>query len=265
MDFIDSHCHLDFSKFDLDRDQIMEACLATGISHIVLPGVNPAQWRSLQDLAKTNPMLSFAVGIHPWWLDKIDIVNPEAKALVSWLKPQCDFYIQDKHCVAIGEAGLDKLVDISMAVQVEYLKAQIRIANCFEKPLILHCVKAHNEMLQLLSEEPVARGGVIHGFSGSAALARQYIDKGFLIGVGGTITYSRASKTRSAIAALPLQAILLETDAPDMPLCGHQGERNSPLQLIEVAHALAELKNITLAEVGEQTTENARNLFALSK
>src|SRR5690606_13153989 len=130
--------------------------------------------------------------------------------------------------------GLDANIDASMALQLLVLRAQLEVAAKCDKPVILHCVKAHNQLLEALDTSGVKRG-VIHAFSGSSELAEQYWRRGFYLGIGGTITYERALKTRRAVQQLPLEALLLETDAPDMPMAGKQGERNSPEYLPEVA------------------------------
>ncbi len=132
---------------------------------------------------------------------------------------------KDANCVAVGgECGLDfAIADANWERQVELLEAQLKLANDYGLPVILHCRKAFPELLGILKRNPPVAGGVYHGFSGSLSQAEQLIDLGIKIGVGGTITYSRANKTRNTIAALPLAALMLETDAPDMPVAGFQG------------------------------------------
>ena len=161
----------------------------------------------------------------------------------------------------MGECGLDGTIVTPLAQQVPFFKAQLALAAERSLPVIVHAHGAHNEVLQCLKAQPRLCGGVIHGFSGSPELALQYWRQGFSVGVGGTITYERAKKTRRAIEQLPWEALLLETDAPDMPLSGHQGEPNSPLRLPEIAEALAQLRGVEVAEVAAMTTRNTRRVF----
>ena len=150
-----------------------------------------------------------------------------------------------------------------LETQLIIVEEHIKVANKLGLPLILHCRKAHNALIQLLDKTPVLAGGILHGFTGSAQLAMEYWKRGLCIGVGGSITYPRANKTREAIKALPKEALVLETDAPDMPLSGRQGERNSPEFLPLIAKALAELRNEPIEVVAAYCYANTRRIFAL--
>lgn len=258
---IDSHCHLDFEAFDEQRSALLSQCSDEGIEAIVVPGIEPEQWPDLVALQESYQSqacrLAIAAGVHPWWLDSLSLS-------VTQLQQQLQSFLDAYPVVAIGECGLDGKRETPMALQQDYFKAQIEVANANKLPLIVHGYAAHNQVLQCLAELPAECGGVIHGFSGSEQLARQYWQKGFYIGVGGTITYERAAKTRRAIKAMPIESLLLETDAPDMPLSGMQGQSNTPLNLPMIADAVAELHGIDAAQVAMQTTANARRLFGLS-
>lgn len=253
---IDSHCHLDFSAFDSDRAQLLQQCAASGLEGLVVPGVAPDQWAQVRRLvAAPSPLpLYGSAGLHPWWVARQSL---STLAFAQALGEALD------HCVAIGECGLDGGIDCALATQELWFRLHLELACERSKPLIIHSHKAHSEVLRLLREYRPPAGGVIHAFSGSAEIAREYWRLGFYLGVGGTITYPRARKTRAALAAMPLDSLLLETDAPDMPLCGYQGQRNSPLQLPKVADCLAVLQGESLARVVERTATNTRALFGL--
>ncbi len=254
--FIDTHCHFEFKEFDQDRDQIWQECVNQGVDHLIIPAVSPDGCERITTLCGRNAEFKFAAGLHPWWIDK---ENLDVEALSATILP----YLKNSECVAVGECGLDALISTSLDKQINFFEVQIKLAIEVEKPLIIHCVKAHNELIELLKKHKPCVDGVIHGFSGSFEQASTYWDMGFSIGVGGTITYSRAKKTRDAIARLPLEALVLETDSPAMPLAGQQGKRNSPLQVVNVAKALAELRNLPLEEIGYMTSDNARRVFNL--
>lgn len=285
MELIDSHCHLDFEPFDSDRAELIQRCAKVGVNRFVVPGVQPSQWAALAELSKTYSGVYFAVGVHPWWSRTVlDVDEKKAGAhhnlegrvaneegnltenrLASLLaESSLTSLLSHPKCVAIGECGLDKLHDVSLSKQRNVLEWHCELANRHQLPMICHSVKTHSELLDVIKHSSVQCGGVVHGYTGSEQTAKQFWEKGFYIGVGGSITYPRARKTRDAIKALPLECMLLETDAPDMPLCGKQGQRNSPEYLIEVAKCVAKLKGISLAEVAEVTRQNAERLFRLS-
>lgn len=250
----DSHCHFDFERFDVERERTWSRCRALGVRQLMLPGTEPAQWARAQRLSQTLEGVYFSAGLHPWWLERPREPLWE-RQLARWL--------QQPGCLALGECGLDKLIETPMAEQEALLECQLLIAQQCLRPVILHCVKAHNELIRLLKQTPLECGGVVHAFSGSPQIAETYWELGFHLGIGGTITYERARKTRRAVQALPLEALVLETDAPDMPLAGRQGEPNSPEYLPEVARVLSELRAEPLEQVARQTTHNARQLFGL--
>jgi TatD DNase family protein len=261
--WVDTHCHFDFEDFDEDREALWQSCQRMGLEAMVIPGVTPDQWPRMAQMCAAAEGLHYSVGLHPCWLHTY--LDP--KLWRTQLQGLADALLQaakDSHCVAIGECGLDLYRDGDLEQQEAVLTCHLQVARELEQPVILHCRRAHNELLRLLKSHPVPRGGVVHAFSGSAELARQYWSLGFYLGVGGTITYERANKTRNAISALPLEALVLETDAPDMPLCGHQGQRNSPDRIPQVGAALAQLRAEPLERIATQTTRNALQLFRLN-
>ena len=248
----DSHCHFDADVFAPSRDAVWRDCQQVGIRQLLIPGTNPQQWRHATRLANVYEGIVMAAGLHPWWLASSSLPSVD-----EWQQ-----YLQLPCCVAIGECGLDALIDVPMDQQRQVFVQHLQMAVELSMPLIVHVRACHNETLALLKEYAPASGGVIHGFTGSYELAMQYWRMGFYLGIGGSITYTRAQKTRAMAASVPLEALLLETDAPDMPLAGFQGQANSPLRLLDVAHQLAELRSESLAKVALQTTQNSCQLFS---
>ncbi len=261
---IDTHCHFDFSVFDDNRETLWTLCQKSNIHHLLIPGVHPDQWCVNYDLTKTLSGVVSAAGVHPWWLDKLNEQEVCEQGLSEELLQRLDKALARQKCVAVGECGLDKAIAVDLEYQKIIFEQHIRKACELELPLIIHVRNTHNETLQLLSRYKPASGGVIHGFTGSLETAQQYWKLGFYLGVGGSITYPRANKTRRAIAQMPLESLLLETDAPDMPLNGFQGKPNSPLKVIDVAKSLSELRDSSLENIIETTTKNAYRLFNLS-
>lgn len=251
--FTDSHCHLDFPAFDGDRTDLWAQCQQQGIPRLIIPGIHPAQWQNLSALSQQYKGIYFAAGLHPWWI--ADYPQLEENAFKQSLATQFNL----SACVAIGECGLDKNIAVTYEQQLKIFNWHCQLAEDLDAPLIMHCLKFHSELLSVLKNYKVH--GVVHAFSGSRELAKQYTDKGFMLGVGGVITWQRAAKTREALANTPLEFLLLETDAPDMPLAGLQGQRNSPLHIPEVAAQLAQLKGMPLEEVAQQCEHNLDRLF----
>ncbi|MBX2809357.1 MAG: TatD family hydrolase [Cellvibrionaceae bacterium] len=254
----DTHCHIDFAAFDTGREALWAACQQRGLRHLLVPGVAPSQWATAYKMTQQFSGMLMAAGIHPWWLKDLPESVAERDVLISWQD-----YLARSACAAVGECGLDKTLSISLALQQQVFEQHLRFACDFNLPVVIHVRKAHSETLALLRRFRPSAGGVIHGFSGSVELAERYWALGFYLGVGGTITYARARKTRNTLACVPLEALVLETDAPDMPLEGFQGQFNSPLQLPLVAEALADLRGQPVTLIAEQTTANSCRLFGL--
>ncbi|MCO1333265.1 TatD family hydrolase [Microbulbifer sp. OS29] len=262
MKFIDSHCHFDFDIFSPDRDQIWQRCIDIGIDRVIIPGVCEEQWLSLGDLVAGRQGWLMAAGVHPWWVGKLQ-EDSFSKSKLKQLKDSLAASLIRHSCVAVGECGLDASTNASLAAQEAILRIQLEVASGQNLPVILHVHRAHNELLRLLNQYKLPRGGVIHAFSGSEQMALEYWKRGFYLGVGGTITYSRAVKTRRTFSQVPLESLLLESDAPDMPLSGHQGKRNSPENLSGIAQELADLRGVPVKVVADVTYRNTEKLFSL--
>lgn len=272
MQFFDSHCHFDFIEFNADRAALWRDCAAHGITRLLMPGVAPEQWQNAAQLCARYDGLCYAAGIHPHWIEQQQWFQKNAMGLLTdTTQEKIAALIREEimqsaqaekpACVAVGECGLDKLIATPIALQQQLLNLHVDIANQLSKPLIVHCVRAHNEMIALLKKNKPSAGGVIHAFSGSYEVAQQYVGLGFYLGVGGTITYERAQKTRAAVTKIPLDYLVLETDAPDMPLQGRQGQRNSPEYIPLIAQVLAELRGVAVQEIAAATSRNAQRLF----
>ena len=253
MQLIDSHCHLDFAAFSGDLFPVLKRARDSGVSGFLVPGVAAYNWQPVLDLASQHQDIRVALGLHPYFLHSLQATD------LDYLQ---HLLIRHPDVVAIGEIGLDKVIDFPFAEQVNIFSCQLALAKQFDLPVIIHCRQAHNEMIKLLQQAKLSRGGVIHGFSGSLQIAQSYIKLGFKLGIGGVITYPRANKTRNAVAQLPLSAILLETDCPDMPVAEKQGQRNEPCRIVDIIHSLAELQNKPMELIAEANKRNFNELFA---
>jgi TatD DNase family protein len=249
--FIDSHCHLDFSCFDHDRTEVLEKCDTLGVKKIVLPGTQATAWGKQIELAQHFEQLRFALGLHPYFLHHF---NPRHLIDLADL-----LQLHKDHVVALGEIGLDTVIDVDWELQIFVCARQLDIADECGLPVILHHRQSHNELIRMLKIKKFKQGGIVHAFTGSLQQARTYIDLGFTLGIGGSITYPRANKTREAIRQLPLSSLVLETDAPDMPLMGKQGRRNSPEFLPNIFDSLLALRKESHLEVQNACLLNVQN------
>ncbi len=249
---IDSHCHLDFEAFNNDRERVLENCYQLGITDILVPGVTSSEFNKLISLCEiTNkkplsPKLHYSLGLHPVFLDEHTSTD-----LMSLEKT-----VQQTKPVAIGEIGLDFFIKtLDKQAQIELFTAQLDIAEQYQLPIILHVRKAHDEVIKLIHNRNI-KGGIVHAFNGSIQQAHKYIDLGFKLGFGGMITYTRSKKLHTLAKNLPLESIVLETDAPDMTVSKYQGQRNSPEYLIDVLNAAANILNIPTAQLANSTCAN---------
>ncbi|MBS6059195.1 MAG: TatD family hydrolase [Pantoea sp.] len=208
-------------------------------------------------ISRQHPPLYAALGLHPIVIDQHSDASLEQLERHLRQRPE--------KLVAIGEIGLDLYMeDPRFDRQQHFLDAQLRLARDYDLPVILHSRRTHDKLAMHLRRIDVPRRGVVHGFAGSLQQAQAFIAAGYAIGVGGTITYPRASKTRQTIARLPLSSLLLETDAPDMPLNGFQGEPNRPERVRNVWQTLCELREEPPEEIADTIAANSARLFQLS-
>ena len=253
MELIDTHCHLDVDAFDDDRHEVLERCRKKGIQRIVIPAIDRAGWDDLLALCASERGLYPALGLHPMLIDKHTDHD----------RADLEKYIESTNLVAVGEIGLDFFIkELDQIRQKNLFDKQLSIAENAHLPVLLHVRKAHDDTLSAIKKSKVT-GGIVHAFNGSHQQAEQYIDLGFKLGFGGTMTYEKASKIRKLAKELPLESIVLETDAPDMVVEGHKDERNSPEYLIDCLNTLAEIRGELTEHVAEQTTKNACDVLSL--
>ncbi len=255
MRLFDTHCHFDFSVFSAEFSAHHQAALQQGVERFVIPAIGPENWPRLASLSDYSGVY-YALGFHPYFL------RSESAASFNSLIDLLDK--RSPRCVAVGETGLDWAIEVDRHLQQEMFLKQIELAQAYQLPLILHSRKSDSQIIKLLKQARFSQGGVWHGFSGSEQQAKAFIDAGFKIGVGGVITYPRANKTRRAVAALPASSLVLETDAPDMPMYGLQGQPNHSKYLPRVLHELATLRNLPSELLAEQLWHNSHQLFALA-
>jgi len=260
--WIDTHCHLDAAEFAPDREAMRAAARAAGVAHCVIPAVARFNWDAVPALAHAWGD-SYALGIHP-------LCTPEAgEGDIEALQAALAQRVGDARLVAVGEIGLDYFVaGLDGPHQERLLRAQLRLARRFDLPVLLHVRKSCDSLLKALRELPVA-GGIAHAFNGSLQQAQAFIAMGFKLGFGGALTFERALHLRRLAAELPLDALVLETDAPDIPPQwlyrgrAERGEgrpqgRNSPAELPRIAQVLARLRGMQAEDLALATARNAR-------
>ena len=252
-DLVDSHSHIDVAAFDDDRSTVIARARAAGVRRQVVPAIQASAWEPLRALCAAEPGLHPAYGLHPMYLDAHHPDDLDALADRA----------RSAECIAIGECGLDFHVEgLDRERQRFYFERQLELARELGLPLILHARRALDEVTAALRRIGGLRG-VVHSFSGSREQAGQLWKLGFLIGIGGPLTYERARRLRGIVATMPLEYLLLETDAPDQPLSGHRGARNEPAHLVEVLDTVARLREVDGAVVAAATTANAVRLFGI--
>ncbi|MDC9593055.1 TatD family hydrolase [Xenorhabdus sp. IM139775] len=254
--FIDTHCHFDFFPFAGDEIASLQQARQMGVEKMIVPAISQMNFQRVSALAETYSPIYAALGLHPRYIAE------HQEAHLDELAQK----LQEKEakCVAVGEIGLDLYMpDPQFDKQKSLLAAQLKLAKQHDLPVILHSRKSHDQLAAILRKHKLPRSGVIHGFAGSLSQAQAFIRLGFYIGVGGTITYDRAQKTRHTIAQLPLSSLVLETDSPDMPLSGFQGQPNRPERVALIFSALCELRQEAPDEIANQIYQNSVTLFAL--
>lgn len=252
---IDSHCHLDAPEFDADRDAVVRRARAAGVRHQVLPAVDAAGWPKLRAISAGQDDLHPAYGLHPMYLAQH---RPEHL-------PQLRQWIETERPLAIGECGLDHFVEgLDADAQQRYFEGQLVLAREFDLPVIVHARRAVDAVIATFRRIGPLRG-VVHSFSGSPEQARQLWKLDFMIGLGGPVTYDRAQRLRRLAAAMPLEYLLLETDAPDQPDAAIRGQRNEPARVDTVCQMIAQLRGEPVEQVARATSDNAVRLFGLPR
>lgn len=251
-DLFDSHVHLDAPEFDPDRAEVLRRAHAAGVREMLVPAVAAALWPKLSGVCAADPGLHPAYGLHPCCLSRHD--DEDLARLAGWLEAH--------PAAAVGECGLDYADPaLDPERQLRLLTGQFTIARRFDLPLVLHARRAFEAVILALRAFGHPLRGVVHSFSGSAEQARQLGQLGFLVGIGGPVTYARARRLQRVVAELPVDSLLLETDAPDQPDADHRGRRNEPARLVNVLACVARIRGVPPAELAAATTANARRLF----
>lgn len=255
MNLIDTHCHLDFPELSVDIATVLERAHKAGVEKFVVPGVSADNWDAVLNLCSEHAGLYPALGLHPCFLTGEH--TADIALLASMLK-------ENVQVVAVGEIGLDLFIpNANLQQQLAVLTPQLTLAKEHQKPVLLHVRKAHDPLLKQLRQLKLERAGLVHAFSGSEQQAKEYLKLGFKLGIGGAVTYERASKLRRLVAELPLESFVLETDSPDMPLQGYQGQVNYPERIANVAAAVAKIRQQPLADVIEVTSIQSSECLGL--
>lgn len=256
MRFIDTHCHLDFPPFNTAFAETLALATASGVEKIIAVAVTAQRFEQVMALSEQAAIVYSALGLHPVWINQhqphdLELLERQVSRRANKL-------------VAIGEIGLDSYTPelrACLSRQIHYLQQQLNFAKIYRLPVILHSRGTHEALAKILRQQQLPCTGVIHGFTGSYQQGKQFIDLGYCIGVGGTISYARANKTRNAIAKFPLQSLILETDSPDMPLQGYQGQANRPERILQVFQHLCELRSESPEIVCQQLWHNSLRTF----
>lgn len=250
---IDAHCHLDFEAFDDDREAMFQRAREAGVGHFMVPGTTRQHWPDVLALGKRDDV-SISLGLHPYFMHEHEERDVEA------LSDMLDTHTEVK---VLGECGIDARFEETLDAQWRLFNAQLRLAKSRQLPVVIHCVHANDKVSKRLRELDLPAGGLIHAFAGSPDQAWKFLDLGFVLGLGGAVTYERAQRLGRAVKSLPDDGFVLETDSPDMPLCGFQGQRNEPARIVRVCETVARLRGVSPEAIARQSTATASRVFGL--
>ncbi|TFH86165.1 TatD family deoxyribonuclease [Billgrantia azerbaijanica] len=256
---IDAHCHLDFPDFDADREAVFERARAAGVDHFVVPGTTRARWPGVLALGERADV-SVCLGLHPYFMDEHRDEDVAALAQALDAHPEA----VTPRIVAIGECGIDARFADTWDAQWVLFDAQLKLAKARRLPVVIHCVRANDAVAKRLRQLELPAGGLVHAFAGSPEQAHKFLDLGYVLGLGGAVTHARAQRLHRAVASLPDDGYVLESDSPDMPPAGHRGERNEPARIGEVCRAVAALRGQTPDQVAAYGAATAQRLFGLA-
>lgn len=251
---IDTHAHYDDEQFDIDREELLSSLEAGGISTVVNASASVHSWDKILELTKKYPFVYGMIGVHP---DEIGELDEESFTRMEKL-------VSEPKIVAVGEIGLDYYWDKeSHEQQKEWFIRQLNLAREKNLPVNIHSREAAADTFEILKEYGQGLKAIIHCYSYSKEMALEYVKMGYLIGVGGVVTFKNAKKLKEVVQVVPMEQIVLETDCPYLAPTPYRGKRNSSLYLPYVAEAIAELKGMTAEEVIEKTEENARRFYGI--
>lgn len=257
--WIDTHCHFDVEEFAHDRQQVAADAYAQGVEAIAVIAYLAKYWPQLLAVCQQiqQPQLLPVLGLHPCYI---------AEHQLSDLA-QLEQHLQQNDCIAIGEIGLDTYVDYIKQAELyqkqqQFFSEQLALAKHYQKPVVLHVRKAHADVFKILKQHKFNQGGIVHAFSGGVEEAKTYAKLGFKLGIGGSLTYPQAKRLHSVVAAMPIESLVIETDAPDMIPMPHRQQnakhtRNSPAYLASVAQALAQAKQLSLQQLAPILWQNS--------
>ncbi len=261
---IDTHCHLDSERFDSDRDEVIARAFAGGVRGLVVPAIGPDRWERLLEWPRRNPRIQVGLGIHPQLLPELPESDDERHL------EQLEAMLARGGAIAVGECGLDGPSSqpapaghpAPMERQVRVLERHLELARRYRLPVLLHCLRAHKELIALLKRVPFPEAGVVmHSYSGGADQVRFYASRGCHFSFAGPVTFEEARRPLDAARAVPLDRLLLETDAPDQAPHPHRGGRSEPAYLPLICAALARARGEPVEALAEVTTRNALALF----
>jgi len=253
MELIDSHCHLDDDRFDDCRQQVLAQAAQAGITRLVIPATTANRWEKVKQVCADHDGLYPAYGLHPMFVEQHQVIH--LRELDEWLERE--------QPIAVGECGIDFFHSrVDEKWQRQLFLEQLQLANTYRLPLIVHVRKAMDEVISLLRKH-ARHGGVVHSFAGSQQQALQLHDLGFKLGIAATVGFERARKLRAVVAAMPAEALLLESDAPDQPGAAHRGQLNQPAYIAEHFQTMAELRQCSPEELAATLNQNASQLFKI--
>lgn len=259
--FFDTHTHLDYlaDQLELPFSQLINQATKAQVKRLMLVAVSAKNFAKITAYAQQYPQhLVYGLGLHPLYIAQHQYTDLDL--LANHLAKQ------GRQCTAIAEIGLDKgIATIATTAmwykQCEFLEAQLALAKQANLAVSLHSRNTHDQLAVLLKKNPLTKTGVIHAFSGSYQQAKRFIELGYKIGVGGIITYTRANKTRNTISKLPLDSLVLETDSPDMPVFGYQGQANQPERIKLIFEALCQLRSESAEQISQTIWQTSEKLF----
>jgi TatD DNase family protein len=263
--WIDTHCHFDADEFEPDRQSVAERAAAAGVEAIVIPGYVASRWKHLLQVCRsiTGPRLHAAPGLHPCYIHQHHLQHLE----------QLDALLRSFPCAAVGEIGLDTYLPELKSPEIyqtqqRFFTDQLQLAKVHDLPVILHVRKAHADIFRILREQHFRQGGIVHAFSGGVEEAKHYYRLGFRLGIGGSLSYPQARRLHAVVAAMPLDAMVIETDAPDitpLPQREQGVRRNSPEFLPVVAGVLAAVKQLDIEVLSERMRLNSQAALRLEQ
>ena len=248
---IDTHSHIDFKEYQINFDGFLEELRGNEIEKVIIPGVEPSTFDEILNLCAKYEMLYSALGVHP----------SEAKTYTNAVEERLKEYALNKKIIAIGEIGLDYYWETeTKEMQKTVLRKQLELAQEVRLPVLIHDREAHEDTFNILQDYDL-KTVVFHCFSGSCEFAKRCVDKGYYIAIGGVVTFKNAKDLKETAKIIPLERILLETDAPYLTPVPFRGKLNSPAYLKYIAQTIADIRNIDVEEVKNQTTKNAKRIF----